>query len=87
METEKRSMLVDTAFEMLMHNSKDMMFVKDTNSVYHAASLAFVKMVGKKSVDEVVGRTDAEIFEDKSLAKRYVADDKKLIKNGKHLVD
>lgn len=87
MESKGEYLLVEAAFRTLMENSKDMMFIKDANLVYRAASVPFVKMVGKESVEEVIGKTDTDIFADKSLARRYVADDRKLIKNGKHLVD
>lgn len=87
MESEGVNLLIDAAFQTLMEHSKDMMFVKDKDLVYRAASVPFVKMVGKETADEVIGHTDAEIFTDKSLAKRYAADDKKLIKSGKPLVD
>lgn len=87
MENKETGLLIDAAFQMLMKNSKDMMFVKDADLIYRAASLSFVHMVGKQSIDQVVGKKDADIFEDKSLAKRYVADDKKLIKSGEHRID
>jgi PAS domain S-box-containing protein len=87
MESKELRLLLDTAFQALMSNSKDMIFVKDADLIYRAASMPFVKMVGKESVDEVVGKTDSEILENKSLAKRYISDDKKLIKSGKNLVD
>lgn len=87
MESKGVNLLVDAAFQMLMNNSKDMMFVKDADLIYRAVSMPFVKMVGKKTMEEVIGKTDAEIFEDKSLVKRYAADDKKLIKDQKDLVD
>lgn len=87
MESKDVKKLFDASFETLMENTKDMMFIKDSTLVYRGASMPFVKMVGKESIDQVVGKTDAEIFEDKSLAKRYVADDKKLLKSGKNLED
>ncbi len=87
MESEGVNLLIDAAFQTLMEHSKDMMFVKDKDLIYRAVSMPFVKMVGKETADEVIGHTDAELFADKSLAKRYAADDKKLIKSGKHLVD
>lgn len=79
--------LMGIAFQSILENTKDKMFIKDANLVYVAASVPFVKMVGKQYVSEVVGRTDMEIFEDQSLAKRYVADDRKLIAGGKNLLD
>lgn len=87
MESRDVNKLVEESFKVLMEHSKDMMFIKDADLVYRAASVAFVKMVGKETIDQVVGKKDSDIFEDKSLARRYVADDKKLMKSGKHLVD
>ncbi|MBP3420836.1 MAG: diguanylate cyclase [Lachnospiraceae bacterium] len=79
--------LLDVAFQTMLKNSRDMMFIKDINSVYVAASGPFVKMVGKETEAQLLGKTDAEIFDDKNLAKRYLADDRKLIAGGKDLVD
>ena len=87
MESSDVKKLVEESFKVLMENSKDMMFIKDADLIYRAASVPFVKMVGKETVDQVVGKKDADIFDDKSLARRYVADDKKLIKSGQNLVD
>ncbi len=87
MESNGERLLVDAAFQMLMNNSKDIMFIKDMNLVYRTVSIPFLKMVGKERLEEVIGKTDTDIFADKSLARRYVADDRKLIKSGKHLLD
>lgn len=83
----KIDQLVCMAFQNMLENTKDMMFIKDANLVYVAASMPFVKMVGKEYVSEIIGHTDMEIFEDKSLAERYVADDQRLIVSGQNLVD
>jgi len=64
-----------------------MIFVKDANFMYAAASMPFVKMVGKESIDEIIHHSDLEIFDDENLAKRYMADDQKLLSSGKNLVD
>ena len=78
--------LLNLAFETLLNTTTDMIFIKDINLVYRGASPQFVKMVGKNTVDEIVGYTDYEIFADKKLAKRYEADDKKIIAKQKDLV-
>ncbi len=83
----KNSILIDAVFQAILDNTRDLMFVKNADFEYVAASRSFVKMVGKKSVEEIVGRTDLEIFEDKNLAKRYMADDKKLVQGGVNLID
>ncbi len=87
MEKIEFNLLLNTAFQALMNNSKDMMFIKDAHLVYRAVSQPFVEMVGKEKQEEIIGHTDSEIFADKSLAKRYAADDKKLIKGNKDLID
>ena len=83
----KRDILVNAAFQVILDNTLDMIFIKDINLVYIAASVPFVKMVGKESADEIINRTDLEIFQDENLAKRYVADDRKLLTEGKNLID
>ena len=65
--------IMRVAFQTLLDNTKDMMIIKDVNLVYMAASMPFVKMVGKEKVEDVVGKTDFDIFEDQGLARRYVA--------------
>ncbi len=79
--------LMKAAFQAMTSNTKDLIFLKDKDLVYRAASLSFAKMAGKRSVDEIIGRTDFEIFEDENLAKRYVADDRKLMAEGIDLKD
>lgn len=79
--------IISIGFDTIFQNTKDMMFIKNKDLVYVAASEPFVKMVGKYCVDQVVGYSDYDIFEDKNLAKRYVEDDKKLMKKGINLVD
>lgn len=86
-EVNKSGPLLYAAFRTMLANTKDMVFVKDANLVYIAASIPFVEMVGKEKVDEIINRTDSEIFEDKTLAERYVADDRKLLAEGRNQVD
>lgn len=81
------TVLMKAAFKALLNSSSDMVFLKDTNLIYRAASLPFVKMTGKMHQEEIIGYTDAEIFEDQELAKRYQADDRMLMSEGKDLLD
>jgi len=75
------------AFKTLLTHSKDMIFIKNTNLMYIAASPLFAKMVGKENVEEIIGKTDFEIFEDQTLARRYVSDDRNLLAGNMDLVD
>lgn len=79
--------LLETAFRLMLNHSEDMIFIKDSNLVYHAASMPFVKMVGKTSVEEIVGHTDREIFSELELAKRYEMDDRKIMTSEKDLIN
>lgn len=79
--------LIKAAFEAIAKNTTDLIFLKDENLVYRAASMPFVRMTGKRYLDEIIGHTDFELFEDENLAKRYVADDRKLLSSGKDLTD
>ena len=86
-ENYDKGNIMPIAFQALLDNTKDMMFVKDINLVYVAASMPFAKMVGKSSVEDIIGKTDFEIFADQNLAKRYVADDRKVLAAKADLVD
>ncbi len=82
-----KTMLISTAFGAILDSTRDMMFVKNADLVYMAASQPFVRMVGKSCPADIIGKTDYEIFEDEALAERYVLDDKKLITGGVNLID
>lgn len=82
-----QNILIKAAFEVLLNNSVDMIFLKDINLVCQAASMPFVKMVGKDKVEDVIGHTDREIFSDSNLASRYETDDRKIISEGRDLIN
>lgn len=79
--------IIIAAFRTLIKGTKDMVFIKDVNHRYVGASESFVKMMGKEEESQLIGFTDFDILEDKSLAKRYVDDDKKLMEKGENLED
>ena len=85
MAAKKNQNLICAAFQAILDHTEDMVFIKDADLVYAAASMPFVRMVGKDSIEEIVGYTDFEIFEDQNLAKRYVSDDHKLLEAGEDL--
>ncbi len=78
--------LMKAAFEIIVNNTKDLVFLKDENYIYRACSVPFAKMAGKESPDEVIGKNDYELF-DRELADRYRADDSRLIQSGKDIRD
>lgn len=79
--------LIKSAFNVIVNNTKDLMFIKDKDLIYRAASIPFVKMVGKSSVSEILGHTDLEIFDDKALARHYISDDRLLFSEDKDITD
>ena len=83
----ENEIIINKAFEAIINNTKDMMFIKDINLTYIAASESFVKMVGKESSDDIINYNDLQIFEDINLANRYIEDDRKLLSNNKNLIN
>lgn len=86
-DTERDSAFLQATFDELLRRTRNMVFVKDTRLVYQAASQSFAQMAGHGSADEVVGKTDREIFADQSLAESYIADDHRLLSKGQPLLD
>lgn len=80
-------MILNAAFQAMLDSTRDLVFVKDINLVYVAASMPFVRMTGKTALEEVVGFSDMELFADEALAKRYIADDRRLLQEGENLID
>lgn len=80
------SNLREAALMAILDHTLDMMFIKTVDGIYSAASMSFVKMIGKERLDEVIGKTDVEICDDAELAARYVADDRRLLEGGKDLI-
>ena len=83
-ETEL-SRLMLTAMDKLVQNVGDHVFVKDLNFVYRAASPVFADMTGYP-VEEIIGKTDFDIFSDE-LALRYREDDEALLASGEDLLN
>lgn len=79
--------LLSSAFKAFIDNTADYVFIKDEKLVYRAVSAPFVKMAGKQSMEDIVGHTDSEIFDNKRLAARYIADDCRLFNGGKDFVN
>lgn len=83
---ERDSAFLLTALDEILRHTQSMVFVKDMELVYHAASQAFAQMTGHDSAEDIIGKTDWDIFEDQTLAKAYIADDHRLLNQGKPLI-
>jgi PAS domain S-box-containing protein len=70
----------------LIDNIPDAVFVKDIKCRKTIANLADLKNLGKKSEEEVTGKTDFDFFP-KEVAEKFYADDKSVITNGKPILD
>lgn len=79
--------VLPVAFRQLLEHTDSMIFIKNTDLTYVAASAPFFRMAGKSSMDEIVGRTDFEVFENQELAKRYTDDDRILLSGDKDLLN
>ena len=79
------------AFYAIVKNTDDIIVIKDLNLRVIATNQAFVKAAGRKSIEEMIGKTDAEIFgvsEEDEPIKGYMADERKAqtLPNGHSLV-
>jgi PAS domain S-box-containing protein len=64
----------------------DYIYVKDTNLRLVLANRAHIELVGGKSFDEVMGKTDTDLFPG-ALASEYIADEKVILQSGIPLVN
>ena len=78
--------MLPIALEAMMSSQNEFTFVKDRNLRYVCCSRAFARLVGLDSEGDVAGKTDFDIFEP-ALARRYRADDRRLLESGTSLVD
>ena len=72
------------AMQTLMEHSLDMVFFKNTDLIYLAASDSFARMVGLDKGLDIVGKTDYDIFES-ALAKKYTEDDREVLASGSNI--
>lgn len=79
--------LMLSAFQHLISDSTDIVFLKDVDLIYRAASPSFAEHVGKASPEDVICHTDAELYEDANVARRHEAEDRELLASGKNLID
>lgn len=79
--------LIYNALQRFLDNTTDMVFVKDINLQYMTASVPFVRMLGKHSLQEIAGRTDFEVCDDPELAKRRNDIDRKVLDEDKDITN
>ena len=79
--------LLLSAMPLLLKQSREKIFIKDEDLIYRAASNRFAQMAGWEDENDLIGKTDFDIFADQELAQRYRDDDLKLISQDKDLID
>jgi len=70
----------------LIDNLPDYIFVKDAESRFITANAAHLRTFGARNLDEVVGKTDFDLFP-RELAEQYYADERRVISSGEPLVN
>lgn len=70
----------------VMESTTDLSFIKDASFKYVCASNAFAKLAGLDSSQDVIGKTDYDLF-DKEIADKYRRDEETLLKARKPIVD
>ncbi len=64
--------------QSILDNSPYMIWLKDTRGRFIAANQSFLDSTGRKSMSEVLGKTDADLWPEQ-LARKYQADDAEVI--------
>ena len=59
----------------------DFVYLKDKNLKYIAVSNPILELMGAKSMEEIIGKTDYDLYKQPEIAKQYVFNDKLLISN------
>jgi two-component system sensor histidine kinase/response regulator len=88
--TERKSVQLDkNLLAAIVENTEDHAVIKDTNLRIIASNRANTMAAGKKKAEELIGKTDIELYGDHPHVRQYVEDDKKamLMKKGETLVN
>lgn len=78
--------------ELVMHwglnfikQTTDFVYLKDKDLKYIIVSNPILELMGAKDTEEIIGKTDFELYKD-DIAKQYVYNDKRLLKSGKSVI-
>jgi PAS domain S-box-containing protein len=75
-----------TLLRTLINALPDYIYAKDLESRFITANWAHLRAVGGKSLDDMIGKSDFELFP-RELAQKYYADEQQVIQNGRSLQD
>lgn len=68
----------------LIDNLPDYIFMKDTQSRFLVANQATAELMGEKSPDQLIGKTDFEFYP-KDIAKRYFDREQRIMQSGENI--
>jgi len=70
----------------LIDNLPDYIYVKDTKSRFVIGNIAVTHIMGAKTPDELIGKTDFDFYP-KELASKYYADEQRVVRSGQPLIN
>jgi PAS domain S-box-containing protein len=70
----------------IINTSRDLIYIKNTKSEFLVASQAVARLLGAKTADELIGRSDFDFFP-YELANKYYTDEQNIIQAGEPLID
>ncbi len=70
----------------LIDNLPDYIYIKDVEARFVVANMAVVRQFGFRSQNELLGKSDFELFP-RELAERYVVEEQKIIQSGRRLLE
>ncbi len=70
----------------IANTSRDLIYVKNTKGEFQIASQAVARLVGAKTGDELIGKSDFDFFP-YELANKYYTDEQNIIQAGEPLID
>lgn len=73
--------------DSILNITPDIIFVKDKDLKYITVSNSFVEYTGKTSVDEIIGKTDEEIYGNSKVSEKYRLQDLEMLVSGKSEVN
>ena len=73
--------------DAILNITPDIIFVKDKDLRYITVSQSFVEYTGKSSSDEIIGKTDEEIYGENNVAQKYRVQDLEMLVTGKSEVN
>ncbi len=84
-KAEERLAAERNLLQTLIDNIPDYIYIKDTNSRFLLNNLAHLQLLRAKAQDELIGKTDFDIFPEEVAAK-YFADEQEVLQSGQPLL-